>query len=183
MKMISFLMVVCTVLFSCQNQSERATEARELPVSTAKEDAQVSKTSETDLLGTWKFTYANSTSESIEDHYMLIEKGSEGLKGFYYGTTDDFDEAREGYLPGFFMTDMENISLNNDTISFTLSVLEDDLYQSPIRPGIKSLSDVQSAKWENGLSINTRDYIGIYKGGRIIFDIHLFGRREFIKQK
>ena len=133
------------------------------------------------LIGVWQFKYPYPSEDINEDHYMLIEEIDGRLTGWYYGTTDDFDEAREGYLPGFFVAQMEQIDLKGDTLSFSLRVNDDSLYKSQVPVGKKPSDNIDIDKWDYGLSIFDRDYTAIVKEGKITFDIYLFGKRPFEK--
>lgn len=43
-----------------------------------------------------------------------------GLKCYIHGNTDEFDSAREGYLPGFFVLEAKDFIMDNNHISFTI---------------------------------------------------------------
>jgi hypothetical protein len=66
--------------------------------------------------GCYEYIYPDNTSDLIENHYIVLKNGT----GLYYGTSDEFDEARTEYLPGFFVVPMQNLSIDNDSIRFKL---------------------------------------------------------------
>lgn len=62
-----------------------------------------------------------------EDSYMELHvRDGVVRKGFFRGTTDIMDDAREGYKCGFFVLPMTDITHARDSISFTLKTVKDD---------------------------------------------------------
>ena len=51
-------------------------------------------------------------------------------KGFYWGTSDEFEDVREGYRCGFFVLPMEDIKCGKDSVSFRLKPFSSDGYHS-----------------------------------------------------
>ena len=45
----------------------------------------------------------------------------------FYGNTDLFDSAREGYTPGYFVVKMNNLKIENENITFSILVKKTDL--------------------------------------------------------
>jgi hypothetical protein len=78
----------------------------------------------------YEYTYEYNTPTLIENHYIVLDSAGAAIHGWYFGTTDDFDTVREGYLPGFFVADMEGLRVSSDSISFTLRPRE--LFASPV---------------------------------------------------
>ncbi len=180
MKVVNlFCLIVLVVLSSCKQGESTRRNTQELSASPEKPLVKSSENTLEDLVGLWKFTYPYSGS-LIEDHYMKIGQEGTGLSGAYYGTTDDFDRAREGYLPGFFRADMQDISFNNDTLSFRLEIREDELYQEPIPLTLNSGISYGGEKWEYGISFKEKEYKGIYKNGRVVLFTR-FDPREFLR--
>lgn len=50
----------------------------------------------------------------------------------FWGTTDEFDEAREGYLPGFVVLKAKNLTQKEDALSFTLSLKGEPVFEKPV---------------------------------------------------
>lgn len=134
-----------------------------------------------DIEGVYKYTYEHNTDDLIEDHYMIIEKVDGHMVGRYYGTSDEFDEAREGYLPGFFVLDMLDLKIAKDNIEFRLKLEDNQLFTHPIDLTTISSNDVLTALnpyWLNSGVTGENEYIGIIQNGSIILDIE-GSTREF----
>lgn len=132
-------------------------------------------------IGTYEYIYPDNTEDLIENQYIIIDKKDSKYFGLYYGTTDEFDETREGYLPGFFVAPMDNLEINNDTIKFTLSVDDKDFFEKPIDRDIKSTEEAFKAGYENwGVKMNkkfSKKYSGVIKdNGQIFFK----GQEDFL---
>jgi hypothetical protein len=122
--------------------------------------------------GVYEYVYPNNTSDLIENHYIVLINNDNKLEGFYYGTSDEFDEAREGYLPAFFVTKMEDLIINNDTIKFTLHIQNSDLFTQPVDLKYKTTTEALNAgfiKWENKIPTPPKSYSGFLKDERTIF--------------
>jgi hypothetical protein len=122
--------------------------------------------------GIYEYVYPNNTPDLIENHFIVLTMDGSKLAGFYYGTSDEFDEAREGYLPSFFVAKMEDLKIISDSISFTLNVKNSDLLTQAIDLKYKSTYEALNAgfkNWENKISTLPRNYKGIFKDSKTIF--------------
>ncbi|MGB3777322.1 MAG: hypothetical protein WA960_03115, partial [Tunicatimonas sp.] len=99
--------------------------------------------------------------------------------GIYYGTSDEFDDAREGYYPGFFVTEMKDLKITEDSIFFTLDVRNEEIltkkidlktrtFQEAIEKGYKN--------WPHMMKLEPKQYSGsiinrdsIYFKGKLDF--------------
>ena len=90
--------------------------------------------SKVSLDGIYEYVYEYNSNDFKENHYMKFTTVDGTLQGIYYGTSDDFDEAREGYLPGFYKESMKNIKLTASTLTFDLYVSNAQMYKKPITP-------------------------------------------------
>ena len=130
------------------------------------------------IAGIYKYIYPHSTKDLIENHYIKLEEINDKISGFYFGTSDDFDEMREGNLPGFFKAKMLNLKLKNLTIEFNIKVKMSDIFTKAITP----FDNPKNKKlWTIGLRHNDRDYSGKIIGDTIIIKTVDEDPRLFIK--
>jgi hypothetical protein len=123
------------------------------------------------LSGVYEYVYPNNTPELTENHFIVLETTQNQLSGYYYGTSDEFDEEREGYLPAFFVAKMHNLKIVNDTINFTLIVNNDDFLTKAVDLKYKSTNDALKAgykNWENLIPTEPKSYKGIFKNSSTI---------------
>ena len=62
----------------------------------------------------------------------LVLKGEKVLSGYFWGTTDEFEDVREGYYPGFMALPMEDIEQRGDTLNFVLDSNGHKFYSAPV---------------------------------------------------
>jgi hypothetical protein len=142
------------------------------------------------IAGTYEYVYPYNTTNLTENHYIVFEKKTGDLTGRYYGTSDDFDDTREGYLPGFYVADMKNLSIDNNKISFTITISEDDLVLNSFGHEVKSIDELDKNKHPRWVSDyqpgNKLSRYGITLSGSISGnEIHLetkYGERIFRKK-
>ena len=73
--------------------------------------------------------------EAVPYQYSVIELISEAdqvLCGYLWGTTDEFDYAREGYLPGYMVVPMQDIKQKGDTLNFEIDTDGHKFYSAPV---------------------------------------------------
>jgi len=136
--------------------------------------------------GLYEFVYENNTETLIENHYIDIQKVNNNYVGYYWGTSDEFDEAREGYYPGFFVTKMDTLVIKDGVISFTLNVNVDDMFDKAIPQNIKTSDEARTAgfnKWEQSIGYKTRKYKGKFIGRTIELPDQYGDIRTFKKKK
>ena len=132
-----------------------------------------------DLAGTYEYIYPYNSEDLIENQYIILVKSKEGYSGWYYGTSDEFDAAREGYLPAFFVAKMQNLKITNDTIAFNLNISDNDLLTEPVTLKLRSTEEAIKAgysKWENKISPTPKKYWGFIINSN---QISLQGADEF----
>ena len=143
------------------------------------------------LVGVYEYIYEYNTKDLNENHYIVLEPDSDFVVGRYYGTSDDFDDAREGYLPGFFVAPMRQLSIQGQKISFQIELQEDELFLKPIDLSIRSSQEVDCKKnrrwiidYQPGIRL-TRSSV-TYKGEIRNGEFHIitkYGVRVFKKTK
>lgn len=140
--------------------------------------AQHEKSPAIPLSGIYEYVYEHNTKDLIENHYLEFRNANGRIEGTYYGTSDDFDEAREGYLPGFFSARMKNLIVQGSSISFEVEVKDTDLFSKPVTP-LRKME--RNAPWGVGIRYTTRSYHGEIKGNSIIIKTKGFKERAFRK--
>lgn len=79
----------------------------------------------------WKNPDVYSTPE--EDCFMELRyKDSLVVDGYFWGTSDEFYNAREGFYPGFSVWRMQEINVAGDTLSFLLDSRGVDYFSGPL---------------------------------------------------
>ena len=72
------------------------------------------------------------------------------IKGYFRGTSDEFEESREGYYPGFYVLETQDLKMDNGKISFVLDSRGKVFVNRPVGLDCKSdFSEVPSgyAEW------------------------------------
>ncbi|MEX1240576.1 MAG: hypothetical protein WEB30_12705 [Cyclobacteriaceae bacterium] len=135
----------------------------------------VSETADTvitfDSLTTFEYVYPHNTEDLIEDHYILLRSRGDSTIGLYYGTSDEFDQGREGYLPGFFVADMQDIRIDDDSIHFIVRATDDDMFTRAVDLNIETTDKARVLgyeKWDIGLRTNEKMYHGAFLGDTIL---------------
>ena len=135
--------------------------------------------SSADLSGTYEYIYPYNSADLIENQYIVLIQNKTGYSGWYYGTSDEFDSAREGYLPAFFVTEMLNLKISNDTITFKLAISDNDLLIEPVTLKLRSTEEAIKAgysKWGNKINPTPKEYWGLIINSN---QISLKGADEF----
>lgn len=152
MKKISLILITLSItLFGCKNEKQIGKGDKNIEI--------------------YKYTYQHNTQNLNEDHYIVLESNNKSINGWYYGTSDDFDEAREGYLPGFFVKEMDELIINNNTIKFKLNVKFEDCYRSSIPLQYRNSDELPKTFkiWDvGGITFNPKSYEGTIVNGKII---------------
>tara|TARA_B100001769_G_C21817629_1_gene444562 strand:- start:33 stop:644 length:612 start_codon:yes stop_codon:yes gene_type:complete len=129
-----------------------------------------------DLNGVYEYVYENNTEDLVKNHYLEFRNN----EVYYYGTSDDFDESKEGYYPDFFAARVEDLERDENIISFNLKVGNFFFYKQPITPLLKTNGNEPR---EIEIRIYSRSYQGKINGDTITINTKGFDPRKFIKKK
>lgn len=87
-----------------------------------------------------------------EDCYMELYLENGILKkGFFWGTTDEFERAREGYECGYFVMPMTDIKQGKDSISFSLNIVTTSSGEK-VNTFVKAPVDRHIRSWQEAMS-------------------------------
>lgn len=187
MRLIQIL-CISIVFVSCGNQNSMKNKEQQTAIeneeTNTKNDTENTKIT---IVGTYEYVYPYNTADLIENHYIIIDKIDNQYVGRYYGTSDEFDEAREGYYPGFFVADMENLKIENDTIRFRLTVPNEKILSKTVDLNIKTYEEAKEKgyeNWPNKMTLEPKNYVGIFTDTKTIFfkGQHDFMDKTFIKK-
>lgn len=93
-----------------------------------------------------------------EDSYMeLYFENGRLRKGYFWGTSDEFDRVREGYKCGYFVLPMTQIKQTTDSISFVLDARRKDkkrfncFFMAPVDWRIRTWQEAKEfyQPWDN----------------------------------
>jgi hypothetical protein len=121
------------------------------------------------------YHYIAPFKQSNSDGYILLREVDGIVEGYFYGTTDEFNDQRYAYLPGYMVLPMDSLRIDNDSISFILHPKMDDFFTRPIERHILSTEDAKKAgciPWiEEGVNpLGYKEYSTTRKVYRGVFD-------------
>ena len=119
----------------------------------------------------WQYAhvyYTDESSGSKESVCIAYKRGAEGDNvGYFRGTTDEFDNAREGYEPGYFVVPLRNVRHEKDVMTFSIYADDATILQNPVKCAECGIVDAvnNGELWKNNAS-----YL---KGKKADFKLHL----------
>ena len=119
----------------------------------------------------WQYAhvyYTDESSGSKESVCIAYKRGAEGDNvGYFRGTTDEFDNAREGYEPGYFVVPLRNVRLEKDVMTFSIYADDATILQNPVKCAECGIVDAvnNGELWKNNASY--------FKGKKADFKLHL----------
>jgi hypothetical protein len=132
---------------------------------------------------TFEYVYPYNTPDLVENHIIVLETVGGVTRGWYYGTSDEFDTAREGYLPGFFVAPMLDLRLGATDISFTLR-RPVRFFTAPVPLEYRDAARVPAGRleeWSVALTRESVDYAGRHTPAEIA--LTLAGGARLFRQR
>ena len=176
-----FPIVAIVILMSCGQRTNNKTSESKVETPPSTNDNIVQNVNDQDKhIGTFEFVYPYNTEDLIENHYIVINKNGDLYSGLYYGTSDEFDESREGYLPGFFVAPMEQLKIINDTINFMLSVENQNIFNKAVELKYKSSEEARQngyETWPQIIRFEPKTYIGVIYNDSIKVNDKVFHKK------
>ena len=78
--------------------------------------------------------YMDGSAGNNESVCIAYIRGAEGENvGYFRGTTDEFDNAREGYAPGYFVVPLRNVKLDKNVMTFSIYADDATILQNPVK--------------------------------------------------
>ena len=115
--------------------------------------------------------YTGGNSGKNESVCIAYIRGAEGENvGYFRGTTDEFDNTREGYTPGYFVVPLRNVKLDKNVMTFSIYADDATILQNPVKCSecgiVKTVNSGEL--WKNDASY--------FKGKKADFMLHLGSR-------
>lgn len=203
-------MVFCLLflfLIGCKEQKKDKNDQKVQPSNIESKISITQNNNLNDFIG--KFEYRNI--DTPEENLLLIfkkvdiktipdfegysweEKNEKGenvevtLSGTFYGNTDLFDEAREGYKPGFFVGTVQSEPSEKNALKVNINLASSDILENPIYPPIQSTQEALKSgnkKWEvTELEINRELIFEIKNSTQLILKSDLGSDDKIFKKK
>jgi hypothetical protein len=143
---------------------------------------QTASPSPSGLSGAYKYDYPGDSPSLPEDSYLVGDPATGRV--WFYGTSDEFDHAREGYQPAFFVQEVIDLYVQGDSVRFWLSVPDRRYFVAPVPLEYRSSASVPLARADTSTygAISTDPEV---YGGRIVGDTIVLrsnvGVRRFIR--
>ncbi|MCX6107937.1 MAG: carboxypeptidase-like regulatory domain-containing protein [Proteobacteria bacterium] len=136
------------------------------------------------IAGVYEYEYPDNTEHFKENHYIVLNGPSHQMTGIYYGTTDEFDKGREGYLPGFFKANMGQIVYGGDTLTFLAIIRPEEIFDSPITPADSPDKQKQMHLWKYRPGDSSKvKYMLKRVGNDLVKDEGALGLRRYVKKR
>jgi hypothetical protein len=155
--MKSPIFLITILLFACNSQpnskkAQQSIEAdsvavKQLPEELFEQEPETHR--KLYLNGIYEYDYPYNTKDMNENQYIAFKKEGDSVRGWYFGTSDEFDEVREGYLPGYFVSEIEDLTIKGDSIFFYIVTGFDNCYSTRFPIGYIDTTKINNAynKW------------------------------------
>ena len=78
--------------------------------------------------------YMDGSTGNNESVCIAYIRGAEGENvGYFRGTTDEFDNTREGYTPGYFVVPLRNVKLDKNVMTFSIYADDATILRNPVK--------------------------------------------------
>ncbi|MBR4968497.1 MAG: M56 family metallopeptidase, partial [Bacteroidaceae bacterium] len=78
--------------------------------------------------------YMDGSTGNNESVCIAYIRGVEGENvGYFRGTTDEFDNVREGYAPGYFVVPLRNVKLDKNVMTFSIYADDATILRNPVK--------------------------------------------------
>ena len=114
------------------------------------------------------YYYFEYPEQPAEDAVFSLQRTGGGWEGRFYGTSDEFCDVREGFLPGFFVLDMQHIRRDGDSISFVLDSRGGTYFSQPVDVGLASAEAARAAGYHLWLQIPNQFADSVCFKGRVL---------------
>lgn len=118
---------------------------------------------------------ASTNKMHWEDEIIRIEQTGGRVKGTFWVTSDEFASAREGYLPGFTVLEMQCLTICGDSISFLLDSYGCLFFSSPVDVSVGSDKEAEEKGYQEWLQspkmfADSILYVGTISGDTLFLD-------------
>ena len=96
----------------------------------------------------YEYTYPTPAQNLNENQQIVLSQTSSGWVGYFHGTSDEFMDAREGFLPGFFVLPMLELTMDKGSLSFSLKPGPEDIFTKPIPLNCKTSAEAKKLDFE-----------------------------------
>lgn len=103
--------------------------------------ARIAKGYAADSIAYYLWEYDASNLHDEDNVIELRFRDSMVVDGFFWGTSDEFYSAREGFYPGFSVWRMQDISMAGDTLTFLLDSRGVDYFSGPLGLDVRSATE------------------------------------------
>ncbi len=121
------------------------------------------------------YYYQEGEKPGFDDEIIGLFYKGEQMGGYFWGTTDEFCIAREGYLPGFFVLKLQGVKIEENSISFSLDSRDENFFSNIMDISIRSSEEAKDRgchPWNQSFDIF---YDSIYVEGKIYPDSIILG--------
>ena len=193
-------------LIGCKEQKKKQKVEQKAETSVDSKVSVVQNDSLDNLIGKYEYKNTDTPDESLLlifkkvdiktipnfEGYSWQEKNEKGenidvtLSGIFYGNTDLFGEAREGYKPGFFVGTIQSEPLENNVVKVNINIASSDILEKPIYPPIQSTQEALKSgnkKWEvTELEINRELIFEIKSSNKLVLKSDLGSDDKIFKK-